>query len=74
MSPGSTSSGTRRGWSSSWLGTAATPRAAQRQSDDERAARLGLQGWQVVAFTYEDVVERPQYVVEMTRSYLAQRS
>jgi hypothetical protein len=33
----------------------------QRQSDDERAARLGLCGWQIVEFTYEDVVERPGY-------------
>ena len=41
-----------------------------RQSDAERAARLGLVGWQVVEFTYEDVVERPGYVVDMIRAYL----
>ncbi len=42
----------------------------QRQADDERAARLGLAGWRVVQFTYEDVVERPAYVVEMIAAYL----
>jgi very-short-patch-repair endonuclease len=46
----------------------------QRQSDDERAARLGLTGWHVVEFTYEDVVERPDYVVEIISEYLALRS
>lgn len=50
-------------------GTHATRR--QRQADAERAARLGLAGWQVVQFTYEDVVERPQHVVAMIRAYLA---
>lgn len=43
-----------------------------RQSDAERAARLGLVGWQVVEFTYEEVVERPGYVVDMIRAYLDQ--
>jgi very-short-patch-repair endonuclease len=42
----------------------------QRQADAERSARLGLGGWQVVEFTYEDVVERPDYVVDMVRAYL----
>jgi very-short-patch-repair endonuclease len=42
----------------------------QRQSDPERAARLGLEGWTVVEFTYEDVVERPDYVVDIVRAYL----
>lgn len=46
----------------------------QRQSDGERAARLGLQGWQVVEFTYEDVVERPRYVVDTIRRYLELRT
>ncbi|MGH9112649.1 MAG: DUF559 domain-containing protein [Acidimicrobiales bacterium] len=49
-------------------GTHSTRR--QRQSGAERAARLGLKGWRVVEFTYEDVVERPQYVVEIIRAYL----
>jgi very-short-patch-repair endonuclease len=49
-------------------GTHATRR--QRQSDAERAARLGLGNWTVVEFTYEDVVERPEYVVDMIRAYL----
>ena len=43
-----------------------------RQTDAERAARLGLERWRLVEFTYEDVVERPQYVVQTLRSYLAQ--
>jgi hypothetical protein len=42
----------------------------RRQADAERSARLGLAGWQVVRFTYEDVVERPGHVVAMIRSYL----
>lgn len=50
-------------------GTHATRR--HRQADAERAARLGLAGWQVVQFTYEDVVERPNHVVAMIRAYLA---
>jgi very-short-patch-repair endonuclease len=53
-------------------GTHATRR--QRQADDERAARLGLMGWQVVEFTYEDVVERPEHVAEMIRAYLEMRA
>jgi len=43
----------------------------RRQADAERAARLGLAGWEVVQFTYEDVVERPSYVVATIRAYLA---
>jgi very-short-patch-repair endonuclease len=46
----------------------------QRQADDERAARLSLRGWEVVEFTYEDVVERPAYVAEMIADHLATRS
>jgi len=49
-------------------GTHATRR--DRQTGAERAARLGLAGWRVVPFTYEDVTERPAYVVAMIRSYL----
>ena len=49
-------------------GTHSTRR--QRQADAERSARLGLGGWLVVEFTYEDVVERPDYVVEMIGAYL----
>lgn len=49
-------------------GTHATRR--ERQSDAERAARLGLGGWRLVEFTYEDVVERPHYVVDTIRRYL----
>ena len=45
----------------------------QRQSDDERAARLGLWGWQIVEFTYEDGVERPGYVAEVIGRYLELR-
>ena len=50
-------------------GTHATRR--QRQAGAERPARLGLAGWAVVAFTYEDVVERPGYVIKMIEAYLA---
>jgi Protein of unknown function (DUF559) len=42
----------------------------QRQADAERASRLGLEGWRVVSFTYEDVVERPAYVIDTIRTYL----
>ena len=49
-------------------GTHATRR--DRQAGAERAARLGLDGWRVVPFTYEDVTERPDYVVAMIRAYL----
>lgn len=37
----------------------------QRQADAEREARLVAQGWRVITFIYEDVMERPDYVVEM---------
>jgi hypothetical protein len=50
-------------------GTHATRR--QRQASAERASRLKLAGWDVVAFTYEDVVERPDYVVEAIQAHLA---
>jgi hypothetical protein len=43
----------------------------QRQAAAERASRLKLAGWDVVAFTYEDVVERPDYVVEAIRAHLS---
>jgi very-short-patch-repair endonuclease len=49
-------------------GTHATRR--QRQADAERAAQLGLAGWRVVRFTYEDVVERPPYIVATIAAYL----
>lgn len=50
-------------------GTHATRR--QRQAGAERASRLALAGWRVVVFTYEDVVERPHYVIESIRCHLA---
>ncbi len=50
-------------------GTHATRR--QRQAGAERASRLRLAGWEVVTFTYEDVVERPEYVVDTIRAHLA---
>ncbi len=53
-------------------GTHVTRRDRQRAA--ERAARLGLEGWNVIAFTYEDVVERPHHVVETIRNHLAARS
>ncbi|MFP3901263.1 MAG: DUF559 domain-containing protein [Acidimicrobiia bacterium] len=44
----------------------------RRQADAERAARLALAGWRVIAFTYEDVTERPAYVVATIAAHLAQ--
>lgn len=43
-----------------------------RQHDAEREARLVMRGWRVVRFTYEDVTERPDYVVATIRALLAQ--
>jgi very-short-patch-repair endonuclease len=40
----------------------------RRQGDSERSARLLLDGWRVVHFTYEDVTERPDYVVATLRA------
>ncbi len=51
-------------------GTHATRR--QRQHDGERAARLLIDGWRVVRFTYEDVTERPEYVIATLVALLAQ--
>ncbi len=42
-----------------------------RQAEAERGSDLGLVGWQVVTFVYEDVVERPAYVVDRIRAHLA---
>lgn len=44
-------------------GTHATRR--ERQDDAERAALIESLGYHVVTFTYEDVTERPGYVVGM---------
>ena len=50
-------------------GTHATRR--ERQGDAERAADLALGRWRVITFVYEDVVERPRYLVETLRAHLA---
>lgn len=50
-------------------GTHATRR--DRQRDAERSADLVLAGWHVITFVYEDVVERPAYVVDTLRTHLA---
>jgi hypothetical protein len=42
-----------------------------RQRDGERASDLGLARWRVVTFVYEDVVERPAYVVDTLLAHLA---
>ena len=42
-----------------------------RQRDAERSSDLGLANWRVVTFVYEDVVERPAYVVETIGAHLA---
>jgi hypothetical protein len=44
----------------------------RRQADAERASALELAGWRVVQFTYEDVVERPDYVVRTIAGHLDQ--
>lgn len=44
----------------------------QRQADAERAAALELAGWRVISFTYEDVTERPSYVVATIAAHLDQ--
>ena len=42
----------------------------RRQSDAQRNSELSLHGWRVVEFTYEDVVERPEYVVASIAAHL----
>lgn len=44
----------------------------QRQDDAEREARLVAAGWRVIRFTYEDVVERPDYVAATIAALLSQ--
>jgi phosphatidylserine/phosphatidylglycerophosphate/cardiolipin synthase-like enzyme len=44
----------------------------QRQADAERAANLVLAGYRVLEFTYEDVTERPDYVVATIATHLKQ--
>jgi hypothetical protein len=46
----------------------------QLQVDVERANRLQLAGWIVLQFTYEDVVGRPEYALELVRDALIGRS
>jgi very-short-patch-repair endonuclease len=41
-----------------------------RQADAERRLRLELAGHRVLEFTYEDVTERPGYVVDATLARL----
>ncbi len=42
----------------------------ERQADDERMARLTLTGHCVVRFTYDDVVGRPEHVVQVIKRHL----
>jgi Protein of unknown function (DUF559) len=44
----------------------------RRQADAQRTAALTLAGWRVLDFTYEDVIERPGYVVATIAEHLAQ--
>ena len=44
----------------------------RRHSDAQRSSELSLRGWRVVEFTYEDVVERPDYVVTSIADHLRQ--
>jgi Protein of unknown function (DUF559) len=43
----------------------------ERQVDDQRRTELQLRGYRVLTFTYEDVMERPAWVVECVRQALA---
>ena len=43
----------------------------QRQADNERRLRLEQQGYRVLEFTYEDVTQRPAYVVDTVLARLA---
>lgn len=43
----------------------------QRQADNERRLRLEQQGCRVLEFTYEDVTQRPDYVVQTVLARLA---
>jgi hypothetical protein len=43
----------------------------QRQADNERRLRLEQAGYRVLEFTYEDVTERPQYVLDVVYARLA---
>lgn len=45
----------------------------QRQADAQRAAELTALGLEVITFTYEDVTERPDYVVETIAGRLGLR-
>jgi len=46
----------------------------QRDSDVERDNLLMLAGWRVLRFTWEDVRDRPEYVLAMIRSVLVART
>lgn len=46
----------------------------QRQADAERDNLLTLAGWRVLRFTWEDVRDRPDYVLAMIRSALLART
>lgn len=43
----------------------------QRQADNERRLRLEQEGYRVLEFTYEDVTQRPDYVVDTVLARLA---
>jgi very-short-patch-repair endonuclease len=45
----------------------------QRQADMEKDALLVSAGWRVLRFSWDDVVDRPEYVLGMIRSVLAAR-
>ncbi|MEO5725061.1 MAG: DUF559 domain-containing protein, partial [Ilumatobacteraceae bacterium] len=49
-------------------GTHATRR--QRQHDEQRRTELTLRGYRVITFTYEDIRDRPQWVIARLREAL----
>lgn len=55
-------------------GTRPHATAAQLQRDAQRSTELQLLGYRVVAFTYHDVTQRPEWVVARLRELLASRS
>jgi very-short-patch-repair endonuclease len=62
-------------WPDQWLivetdGHATHSMRCDRQRDAERLARLQLAGYRVLVFTYDDVMERPAYVIGTIRRHL----
>jgi very-short-patch-repair endonuclease len=46
----------------------------QNERDKKRDVELGLRGWMVLRFTYRDLTERPEWVMESIRSAIEART